>query len=113
MAFKDENVTIVPVRACSANNPDMAVYSFVCIPEQVRGKFLPKIATELGCKPKEHFSRLTKGETVILEDGTEILPSMVSEKAAPACASELVFLPGLEYLESFITENENFHQLLQ
>lgn len=89
------------------------MYSFICIPEQVRGKFLPQAAAKLGCKPKEHFGKLTQGLTVTLEDGSEVTPSMVSDKATPACAFELVFLPNASYLESFINENTRIHQVMQ
>lgn len=113
IAFKDENVTIFPVRARSSADPNDQVFSFVCIPEQVRGKFLPQEASKLGCKPKEHFKILTQGQAVTLEDGSVVTSAMVSEKPAPSCACELIFLPHERYLESFIAENQRFHQILQ
>ena len=56
---------------------------------------------------------LTSGQSVTLEDGTVITPDMVSERPVPANAFELVFLPDACYVDSFISENARFHQLLQ
>jgi len=39
VAFKDENVTIYPIRAEGSNGS--AMYSFAIVPAQGRGKFLP------------------------------------------------------------------------
>ncbi len=79
------------------------------VPAQTRGKFLPKIATQLGCKPREHFKVLTAGESVTLDDGKIITPDMVTDKAVPANASLLVFLNEESSIESFIQANEKLH----
>ena len=73
-------------------------------------KFNPKAATQLGCSPKIHFKLLTAGQSVTLEDGTVVTTQMVTEKAPPAEALELVFLPDLDYVESFLSNNVNFHE---
>ena len=82
IAYRDENVTIYPIRARSATDSSKEVYSFVCIPAQTRGKFLPQAAAKLGCKPREHFKVLTGGQPVTLDNGTVVTPDMVSEKPA-------------------------------
>ena len=79
LAYRDANVTVYPVRA-SSSQTGKPVYSFVCVPAQTRGKFLPQVATKLGCKPKEHFRILTAGQPVTLDDGTIVTPDMVTDK---------------------------------
>ena len=71
---------------------------------------MPKNATQLGCKPKEHFKTLTAGLPVTLDDGTVVTPDMVTEKPKPTQACELVFLPDERYVESFLALNAHFHE---
>ena len=73
---------------------------------------MPQAATKLGCKPKEHFKVLTAGESVTLEDGTVVTPDMVTEKPLSTCACELVFMPDDSYVQSFVSANARFHEIL-
>jgi ribonuclease Z len=60
-AFNDNFLTIIPVKIGSSDERDQSAFSFICIPKQDRGKFLPKKAVELGCNPKVHFRLLAEG----------------------------------------------------
>ena len=55
--------------------------SYLCINKPQRGKFLHKKALELGCNPKKHFKLLTNGQSVVLDNGDVIEPSMVLEES--------------------------------
>ena len=77
VAYRDANATIVPLRAVSEDSSKPDVFSFVVIPAQTRGKFLPQIAAKLGCKPKEHYKTLIDGNSVTLPDGTVVMPEQV------------------------------------
>jgi len=113
VAYRDDNVTIFPVRAQSNDDPSKLILSYVCVPAQTRGKFLPQIATKLGCNPKQHFRVLTEGKPVVLDDGKVVTPDMVTEKPLQTNACELVFLPDESYVESFIAHNTSFHDKLR
>ena len=77
VAYRDTNAIIVPLRAVSEDSSKPDVFSFVVIPAQTRGKFLPQIAAKLGCKPKEHYKTLIDGNSVTLPDGTVVMPEQV------------------------------------
>lgn len=77
--FKDDEVQIEVV----GNWGEQVMMSYICLPTRKRGKFIPKEAAKLGCKPKLHFKALTDGKDVILEDGTIITPEQVMEPSLP------------------------------
>ena len=92
VAFKDENMTIFPIRATSSEN-GQECFSFIGIPNNAPPKFIPSIARELGCIPHIHFKTLHRGRYVILENGNKISPEMVTEPQKQAQAFALIFLP--------------------
>lgn len=51
--------------------PPIAV-SYLVVGPEVRGQFLPEEAKKQGVKPGPDFARLTKGEEVLLPDGTPV-----------------------------------------
>lgn len=75
------------------------------MPSLGTGKFLPQIATKLGCNPKKHFKVLVDGQNVTLENGTVITPEQVTEIPEPVVAFCNIFLPDVSYIDSFILEN--------
>ena len=106
--FSDNLLSVVPVKVKSSHPREHPCYSFVCVPKQDRGKFLPKIATELGCNPKAHFRILTEGNPVTLENGNIVHPFQVMEDAQPSQAMIFVFLPNENYLESLLDRAGEF-----
>lgn len=52
---------VIPIKVYSIDKKELDCYSFICIPIQAKGKFLPKKALELGLDPKYHFKILTNG----------------------------------------------------
>lgn len=73
-AFQDSFVTVVPIKVSSSDEKSMPSYSFICIPKQAKGKFVPKVALELGCDPKVHFRLLAEGIPVTLANGDIVHP---------------------------------------
>jgi len=80
--------------------------SFICHPKQGRGKFLPKKAIALGCKPGVHFKTLTSGVEVILEDGTSVKPEDVLEDTPASESFILNFIPDSSFIESVINNKD-------
>ena len=56
----------------------------------------------LGCVPHIHFKRLVEGETVTLGNGNVVTPEMVMGKADLAQDFMAIFLPGPEFIPSFL-----------
>lgn len=81
--------------------------SYICLPTRKRGKFMPKEAAKLGCKPKLHFKTLTDGKDVILEDGTIITSDQVMEPSLPCEAFIVNFVPDESYVDSVVS-NEKY-----
>jgi hypothetical protein len=73
--FNDGNLHVIPVKIVSSDEREYGCYSFICVPRQDRGKFLPKKALELGCNVKlNHFKLLTEGQAVTLDNGNIVHP---------------------------------------
>jgi hypothetical protein len=74
--YKDSNLEITCFGAESTDDLfSPVIYSFFGEPAQLKGKFNPVLARELGCHPKKHFKILNEGRPVTLEDGTIIQPA--------------------------------------
>jgi hypothetical protein len=69
IAYKDELMTVLPL---TCEEGERRVYSYVGIPVQTKGTFLPQVAKALGCNPRDHFKILADGQDVTLTDGTVI-----------------------------------------
>ena len=109
VAYRDEAMTIYPIRAVNpASNGEC--FSFVGVPDNARGRFLPLKAKELGCIPHLHFKQLAEMQSVTLDNGDVILPEMVTDKVLPANAFALVFLPSEDYIQSFVQENQKLFE---
>lgn len=72
--FSDEFVTITPIELTSDSPSEKSCYSYIGVPVQDRGKFLPNKAKALKCTPNAHYKLLTDGNSVTLEDGTIVHP---------------------------------------
>ena len=69
-----------------------------------KGKFDPRAAMQLGLKPGPLFKRLVAGETLILENGTQILPSQCMSPSTPGPAFLIVDCPSLAFVPDVITK---------
>eukprot|EP00347_Sterkiella_histriomuscorum_P018145 403346620 len=102
--FDDGDLKIIPVRVFSVDQQEVDCYSFICIPKQPPGKFQPKKAIELGLDPRFHFKILTSGQPVTLQNGDIIYPFQVIDNPLPSQSVIFVFIPNVNYLESFLSE---------
>lgn len=80
--------------------------SYICIPTQKRGKFIPKMAAELKCNPKKHFKKLIDGESVTLDDGTVVTPDQVMEEPIPSECFIINFIPDESYVASVVANSK-------
>jgi hypothetical protein len=81
--FKDEKLTVYPVKLSSSNGEDC--FSFLCIPKQGQRTFLPQKAKAIkGLVPKLHYKQLTDGFTVTLEDSRVVTPDDVCAPPTPS-----------------------------
>ncbi|XP_065832399.1 zinc phosphodiesterase ELAC protein 2-like isoform X2 [Oscarella lobularis] len=69
----------------------------------VRGKFLPNKAKALGVPMGPAFSRLTKGETVTLNDGTQVNPSDCMEQPSPGPTFFIIECPSENHWSQLVS----------
>ena len=86
--------------------PSAIAMSYIIRGQLRRGKFLPLKAMELGVTPGPAFGRLTKGESVRLEDGKTITPDMVLENDRQGGGVAVIDLPSKEYVENLVDRPE-------
>ncbi|CDW79345.1 zinc phosphodiesterase elac [Stylonychia lemnae] len=109
--FQDNYLKVIPIKVYSSDHTELESYSFICVPKQNRGKFLPKKAIELGADPKFHFKILNEGNTVTLADGSIIYPYQCTDNPLPSQSFIFVFIPNKNYLESFLSpENKQLFE---
>lgn len=104
-AFSDSNLTVIPIKLASSDSRDMGTFSFICVPKQDRGKFLPTKAKELGCQ-QEHFKILVEGKPVTLANGDMVYPQQVMEKQHPSQCTIMMFIPNENYLDCLLSEEK-------
>jgi ribonuclease Z len=93
-------VTITPVELISNTFKNQSCYSFIGVPAQSKGKFIPEKAKELGCNPRVHYKLLHEGHNVTLDDGTIVYPFQVMEDQLPSQCFILMFIPSKIFLAS-------------
>ena len=82
-------------------------FSFLCLPQQGNRPFLPAKAKAIkGLIPKIHYKLLTNGETVTLDDGTQVTPNDVCGPPTPAQCVAFIFMPDSSYMNSFLDNFE-------
>lgn len=116
--FEDNEVRVEIIS--NSNNKNEQTLSYIWVPTQKRGKFLPQEAKKLGCHPKLHFKILANGEEVILPDGTVIQSDQVMEKPVPSESFIINFIPDESYIDSVVSNPkfipyflENIHKNTQ
>ena len=86
----------------TAGTSDESCYSFLFKNNQKQPMLLTRTARLLGCNPHQHFKKLVNGESVELENGDIVTPEMVMGEPDKAKNLMSVFLPGPEYIDSFL-----------
>ncbi|CAI2384760.1 unnamed protein product [Moneuplotes crassus] len=99
--FEDDEVRVEITS--NVGNDGEEFLSYIVIPTQKRGKFIPQEAKKLGCNPKLHFKKLSQGEDVTLENGTVIYSSQVVEKSLPSESFIINFVPDSSYIDSVVS----------
>ena len=105
--IKDHNLEIIPI--CinpnkTLNNKNDYSMSYICIPNLKKPPFLIEKAKKLGLKPGPNYSKLQKGENVILDDGRIIKPEDVLGESHPSSAVYILYLPTLEHMKLLIND---------
>ncbi|KAI0561084.1 Ribonuclease Z [Gracilaria domingensis] len=108
---KDENVTIqaIPVKCRRDMEIDTGfgahydVVSYVCRVRDVRGKFNPDRAIELGVKKGRSFGKLQKGENVVTDDGRIVTPEEVMSPKTPGALLLIISCPTVHHVRSLVS----------
>lgn len=108
---KDENVTIqaVPVRGRGDVEIDTSfgahydAITYICRMSDIRGKFNPERAIQLGVKRGRNFGLLQRGESVTAEDGTEVKSEQVMSQGTPGPVLLIVSCPSIDHIQSLVT----------
>lgn len=74
---------------------------FEIVFEPVRGKFRPDIAVKLGVPKGPSFGKLASGQSITLEDGSQITPEKVLEKQRQFPRVLILDIPDDFYIEGF------------
>lgn len=74
---------------------------FEIVFEPVRGKFRPEIAVKLGVPKGPSFGKLASGQSITLEDGSQITPEQVLEKQRQFPRVLILDIPDDSYIEGF------------
>lgn len=106
---EDENITIqaVPVKSRRDIEIDRAFgahfdcLTYICRLPDIRGKFNPQRAMELGVKKGRNFGILQKGGNVTLDDGAVVKPCDVMSPSTPGPVVVIAACPTLDHIESF------------
>eukprot|EP01129_Flabellula_baltica_P008404 TRINITY_DN3333_c0_g1_i1.p1 TRINITY_DN3333_c0_g1~~TRINITY_DN3333_c0_g1_i1.p1 ORF type:complete len:804 (+),score=151.38 TRINITY_DN3333_c0_g1_i1:249-2414(+) len=99
-------------RCLPRTQPNDYVLSYVFQPPTIRGKFNSKRAIELGVKPGLAFGKLSRGETVITEDGRVVTPEEVISPSDPVPVIIVIHCPDLEYM-NLLLQNEKLMEYFQ
>lgn len=107
---EDEYLTIsaVPVRSRRDIDLDTAfgahydAVAYICQLRDLRGKFNPKKAIELGVKKGPSFGLLQKGQSVTTASGTVIAPQDVMSPSTPGPVVLVVPCPSVDHVQAIV-----------
>lgn len=108
--LEDDFVTVhaVPVRSRRDRQIDTAfgahydAVAYVCRLRDVRGKFNPARALELGVKKGRNFGLLQKGQSVTTDAGNVVFPQDVMSPSTPGPLLVVVPCPTLDHVRSVV-----------
>ncbi len=84
-------------------SPSSSVCSYICTTLPVPGKFHPQRALQLGVPKGPLFGRLSKNETVVLDNGVTVSPEQVKDPDCPGAPFAIVSCPTLACLAPVVT----------
>lgn len=82
--------------------------SYICRLQDLRGKFNPEKALQLGVKKGRMFGLLQKGKSVVLDSGKEIKSSEVMSADTPGPIVLIIACPSLHHIDN-LTSSSAFH----
>ena len=100
--YEDEVISIIPICINFNNNYAM---NYICIPKQKNRSFNKKKALEFGLKPGPIFGKLTKGESVTLDNGKVITLKDVSDEPIPSSSLAILYIPSKEHMNNIINND--------
>ncbi|KAG0668810.1 hypothetical protein C6P45_004350 [Maudiozyma exigua] len=74
----------------------------------IRGKFLVKEALNLGVPKGPSFAKLTKGESITLQDGSVVTPEQVLEKPRNFPKILILDIPNDSYIPEFVKQFQSY-----
>ncbi|KAL2822374.1 hypothetical protein BDW59DRAFT_149566 [Aspergillus cavernicola] len=80
--------------------------SYIIKSHEIRGRFDPQKAQQLGVKRGPDWGNLTKGLSVISQDGKLVTPDMVLGPSKAGKGLVIADLPTLDYVKSFVNRPE-------
>jgi len=86
--------------------PSKLARSYIIKNHRIRGKFLPKIAIDLGVKPGPSFAMLSNGGNVLTAAGRLVTPEMVMTPDKIGGSFAVVELPTEDYIEGLLNREE-------
>lgn len=106
--FKDENVvvSVIPVDPVGDAASAGVVVAYACKLSDMRGKFFPEKAAELGIEKSPAYRLLAQGYSVITEQGNVVHPSQVLGAGKKGATFLVVDCPTESFL-SALTSNEH------
>ncbi|KAJ5490796.1 hypothetical protein N7539_002363 [Penicillium diatomitis] len=87
-------------------SPSKEAVSYIVRSHDIRGKFDPIKAKNLGVPKGADFARLAKGESVQTADGNTVTPEMVLGETRRGKGFAVIDLPGPEYVEELVNRPE-------
>ena len=94
------------IESLPPTKPVATSVSYIIKSHPQRGKFLPKIAKELGVRPGRLFTDLTLGISVTTDDGTVVTPDQVMEEGKEGGGFAILDIPDRTYVEALINRKE-------
>lgn len=82
--------------------------SYEIVFNPIRGRFKVEEAFKLGVPKGPLFAKLTKGQTIVLEDGTTVTPDQVLEKQRNFAKVLIIDVPSNEYIPNFVKFYKNY-----
>lgn len=94
------------VKTLPRSKPSVAALSYYITLHPQRGRFLPRIAKELGVEPGPEFRKLTEGQSVVTAEGRIVTPEECMEPQKPGKKILVLDIPDSSYVEPLLGREE-------
>ncbi|PGH26462.1 hypothetical protein AJ80_01775 [Polytolypa hystricis UAMH7299] len=94
------------INSLPPTKPSPVAMSYIVLHHDLRGKFDPKRAKELGVEPGPKFHKLTLGQSVLAMDGKTVTSDMVLGATRKGRGFAIIDLPTAEYVEELLNRPE-------